>query len=99
MSRSDLACFPFQTEPRNATTRVGREISFTRQSAVPMIDNEWHSRVGCCRSAAVASQAVTMNKLSILKEFWSFLRVSKRWWLLPIVVFLLMLGAILVAAK
>ena len=40
-----------------------------------------------------------MNKLSILKEFWEFLKESKKWWLLPIVVFLLMLGVILVAAK
>ena len=40
-----------------------------------------------------------MNKLSILKEFWNFLRLRKKWWLLPIVVFLLTLGAILVAAK
>jgi hypothetical protein len=40
-----------------------------------------------------------MNKLSILKEFWSFLRVRKKFWLMPIVFFLLMLGAILVIAK
>ena len=40
-----------------------------------------------------------MNKLSILKEFWDFLKARKRWWLFPIVVFLLMLGVILVAAK
>ena len=40
-----------------------------------------------------------MNKLSILKEFWSFLRERKKFWLMPIVFFLLMLGAILVIAK
>jgi Family of unknown function (DUF5989) len=40
-----------------------------------------------------------MNKLSILREFWSFLRVRKKFWLMPIVFFLLMLGAILVIAK
>ncbi len=39
------------------------------------------------------------SKYAILKEFWAFLRVRKKWWLAPIVVFLLMLGAILVAAK
>ena len=40
-----------------------------------------------------------MNKFSILKEFWSFLRVRKKWWLFPIVVFLLTLGVLLVAAN
>ncbi len=40
-----------------------------------------------------------MNKLSILKEFWSFLRERKKWWLLPIVAFLLLLGVVLVVAK
>jgi len=40
-----------------------------------------------------------MSKLAIVKEFWSFLRVRKKWWLAPIVVFLLLLGGILVFAK
>ena len=40
-----------------------------------------------------------MNKLAIIKEFWAFLRVRKKWWLAPIVVFLLLLGGLLVFAK
>jgi len=40
-----------------------------------------------------------MNKLSILKEFWIFIWVRKKWWLIPIVLFLLALGAILVVGK
>ena len=40
-----------------------------------------------------------MNKLIILKEFWNFLRVRKKFWIIPIVFFLLALGAILVVAK
>ena len=40
-----------------------------------------------------------MNKLNILKEFWSFLRVRKKFWLIPIVFFLLLLGTILVIAQ
>ena len=40
-----------------------------------------------------------MNKLSILKEFWDFLRERKKWWLAPIVVFLVLFGALLVFAK
>lgn len=39
------------------------------------------------------------RKLSILKEFWSFLRVRKKWWLAPIVVLLLTLGLMLVLTE
>jgi Family of unknown function (DUF5989) len=38
-------------------------------------------------------------KLSILREFWSFLRVRKKWWLAPVVVFLFALGLVLVLAE
>jgi len=40
-----------------------------------------------------------MNRLAIIKEFISFLRERKKWWLAPIVLFLLLLGAVLVFAK
>jgi hypothetical protein len=36
-----------------------------------------------------------MGKLAIIKEFWDFLKVRKKWWLLPIVVFLALLGALI----
>ena len=40
-----------------------------------------------------------MNKLSIFKEFFHFLKNQKKWWLLPLVGLGLMLGIILVVAK
>jgi len=40
-----------------------------------------------------------MGKISILKEFWDFLRVRKKWWLTPIVLVLLLLGALIVFAQ
>jgi len=40
-----------------------------------------------------------MNKFSIIKEFLGFLLESRKWWLLPIVIFLLVLGALIVFAK
>jgi hypothetical protein len=40
-----------------------------------------------------------MGKISILKEFWDFLRVRKKWWLTPIVVVLFLLGALIVFAQ
>jgi hypothetical protein len=39
------------------------------------------------------------EKLSILREFWSFLRIRKKWWLAPIVILLLTLGLILVLTE
>jgi hypothetical protein len=36
---------------------------------------------------------------SILREFWSFLRVRKKWWLAPILFILLALGFVLVLTE
>jgi hypothetical protein len=41
-------------------------------------------------------QVLAMSKLSIIAEFWEFLKVSKKWWLIPIIVFLILLGALIV---
>ncbi|MFC2161905.1 DUF5989 family protein [Acidobacteriota bacterium] len=40
-----------------------------------------------------------MSKLYIVREFWDFLKVRKKWWLLPIVVFLILLGVLLVITE
>lgn len=40
-----------------------------------------------------------MSKLSILLEFWQFLKVRKKWWLLPIMFFLVLLGAVIIFAQ
>ena len=40
-----------------------------------------------------------MGKLSILLEFWDFLRVRKRWWLAPIVLIMLLLGALIIMTE
>ena len=40
-----------------------------------------------------------MSKLSIVGEFWQFLRIRKKWWLFPIVLFLLLFGTVLVLAE
>jgi len=37
-----------------------------------------------------------MANQSIVKEFWEFLKHRKRYWLLPIVMVLLLLGALIV---
>ena len=36
-----------------------------------------------------------MGKLTILKEFWYFLKIRKKWWLAPIIIILLLLGILI----
>jgi len=36
---------------------------------------------------------------SLVMEFWHFLRMRKKWWLLPIVVVMALVGALLVFAQ
>ncbi|MBI1978230.1 MAG: hypothetical protein HYS55_05710 [Candidatus Omnitrophica bacterium] len=40
-----------------------------------------------------------MGKLSILKELWAFLKVRKKWWLAPIIIVLVLLGALIVVTE
>ncbi|OGC78646.1 MAG: hypothetical protein A2Z27_00075 [candidate division Zixibacteria bacterium RBG_16_50_21] len=39
------------------------------------------------------------DRLSILKELWYFIRFRKRWWLAPILVFLLLLSLFIVLTE
>lgn len=36
-----------------------------------------------------------MSRFSIVKEFWDFLRFRKKWWLAPLILILLLLGALI----
>ncbi len=40
-----------------------------------------------------------MARHSIAGEIWAFLRVRKKWWLLPIIVMLALIGALIVFAQ
>ena len=40
-----------------------------------------------------------MSKLLILLEFWDFLKVRRKWWLAPIIVFLVLFGALIVLTE
>lgn len=37
--------------------------------------------------------------LDLLKDFWDFMRIRKKFWLAPIVVIMLLLGGLLVASQ
>jgi hypothetical protein len=36
---------------------------------------------------------------SLVRELWHFMRIRKKWWLLPIIVVLLLMGVLLVFAQ
>ena len=40
-----------------------------------------------------------MGKLAIISEFWDFLKVRKKWWLAPIVIVLVLLGALIILTE
>lgn len=40
-----------------------------------------------------------MARTSLVSELWAYLRVRKKWWLLPIIVLMLMVGALIVFAQ
>jgi len=39
-----------------------------------------------------------MGRMSLAGELWAFMRVRRKWWLLPILVVMLVVGALLVFA-
>ncbi len=40
-----------------------------------------------------------MSKFSIFGELWRFLRIRKKWWLLPILILIVLLGLLLIFAQ
>jgi hypothetical protein len=40
-----------------------------------------------------------MAQASITRELWSYMKVRKKWWLLPIILVLLLVGMLLVFAQ
>lgn len=40
-----------------------------------------------------------MSSPSLMRELWEFMRVRKKWWLLPLILVMLAVGTLLVFAK
>ncbi len=40
-----------------------------------------------------------MGQMNLAREFWDFLRVRKKWWLMPIVLVMVLVGTLLVFAQ
>jgi len=39
------------------------------------------------------------SKLSILKQVWDFLKIRKKWWLMPMILILILFGLLLIFAQ
>lgn len=40
-----------------------------------------------------------MSNVSLFKELWAFMRVRKKFWLMPIIIIMMLVGALLIFAK
>ena len=40
-----------------------------------------------------------MSRSNLARELWAFMRIRKKWWLLPILVVMVLVGALLVFAQ
>lgn len=40
-----------------------------------------------------------MGNRSLIFEFWDFMRVRKKWWLLPILIMLVLAGVLIIASQ
>jgi Family of unknown function (DUF5989) len=40
-----------------------------------------------------------MANSSLLRELWAYMRVRKKWWLLPVILLMLLIGALVLFAK
>ena len=70
-----------------------------------MEDPGWQNRPGQLSSAKLMSQnkpskfeeQASQDEGGFFKEFWIFLKENKKWWLLPILLAFLLMGALLLA--
>jgi hypothetical protein len=69
-----------------------------RRAMLPLTSTAERS-MHLAQSTVARESCLMSGKLSILKEFWSFLRIRKKWWLAPVIVLLLTLGLILVLTE
>ncbi len=59
-------------------------------------------RIGTAISGASSDEEKGRDRMSqgsLIKELWAFLRVRKKWWLLPILMVLFLVGTLLVFAQ
>lgn len=45
------------------------------------------------------ARGAAVRRGGLLSELWAFMRVRKKWWLLPIILVMLLIGTLLVVAQ
>jgi hypothetical protein len=45
------------------------------------------------------TRGAAVRRGGLLSELWAFMRVRKKWWLLPIILVMLLIGTLLVVAQ
>jgi hypothetical protein len=40
-----------------------------------------------------------MSSISLIRELWAFMKVRKKWWLLPVIVIMLLIGMLITFAQ
>lgn len=40
-----------------------------------------------------------MSNISLIRELWAFMKVRKKWWLLPVIVIMLLIGMLIAFAQ
>jgi len=40
-----------------------------------------------------------MSQMGLMRELWAFLQVRKKWWLLPIIIVMVLIGGLLIFAQ
>lgn len=46
-----------------------------------------------------ADRESTMSNVSLIREVWAFMRIRKKWWLLPIIIVMVLVGLLLILAQ
>ena len=44
-------------------------------------------------------EGTEMREAGLVRELWTFMRARKKWWLLPLIMVMLMIGALIVFAQ
>ncbi|MEE8170048.1 MAG: DUF5989 family protein [Phycisphaerae bacterium] len=50
------------------------------------------------RKAEAFQREAQADRVGLLAEFWDFLKHNKKWWLLPILIMMLLLGVLVVSS-
>ena len=69
----------------------------------PKVDYFWTLEFGLwtflCKISPYFVPSAQVSKLSIFADLWAFMRVRKKWWLLPLILLITLLGLILIFAQ